>query len=86
MCQNVALCGNGLTLSQTKSLDSSKLKEFADNNSKFDGNDSEFSKRLENTGGKREIARYERLFEKRHPKNIPVKLFQNLISGSREDF
>ena len=30
-------------------LDSSKLKEFADNNFRFDGNGRKFSKRVENT-------------------------------------
>ena len=35
------------------------MKEFADNNSKSDENDRKFSKRVENTMGKREIARYE---------------------------
>ena len=39
-------------------LDSSKLKEFADGNFKFDENDRKFSKRVENTVGKGEIARY----------------------------
>ena len=33
-------------------LDSSKLKEFADDNFKFDGNGRKFSKRVENTVGK----------------------------------
>ena len=37
----------------------SKLKEFADNNSKFDENGKKLSKRVENTVGKGEIARYE---------------------------
>ena len=36
-------------------LDSSKLKEFADNNLKFDKNGRKFSKPLENTVGKGEI-------------------------------
>ena len=40
-------------------LDSSKLKEFADNNFKFDENGRKLSKRVENTVGKGEIARYE---------------------------
>ena len=40
-------------------LDSSKLKEFADDNFKFDENGRKFSKRVENTVGKGEIARYE---------------------------
>ena len=36
----------------------SKLKEFADDNFKFDYNGGKFSKWLENTVGKGEIARY----------------------------
>ena len=40
-------------------LDSSKLKDFADNNSKFDENGRKVSKRVENTVGKGEIARNE---------------------------
>ena len=40
-------------------LNSSKLKEFADDNFKFDENGGEFSKRVENTVGKGEIAHYE---------------------------
>ena len=39
-------------------LDSSKLKEFADNNFNFDENSRKFSKRVENTVGKVKIARY----------------------------
>ena len=39
-------------------LDSSKLKEFADN-FKFDENGRRLSKRVENTVGKGEIAHYE---------------------------
>ena len=35
------------------------MKGFADNNFKFDENGSNFSKRVENTVGKGEIARYE---------------------------
>ena len=38
---------------------SSKLKEFAEDNFKFDENGRKFSKRVENTVGKGEIARYE---------------------------
>ena len=37
----------------------SKLKEFADDNLKFDDNDRKFSKWVENTVGKGEIACYE---------------------------
>ena len=40
-------------------LDSCKLKEFADDNFKFDKNGRKLSKWLENTGGKGEIARFE---------------------------
>ena len=39
-------------------LDSSKLKEFADDNFTFDKNDKKFSKEVENTVGKGEIACY----------------------------
>ena len=42
-----------------ESLCSSFPKEFADNNFRFDGNGEKFSRRLENTVGKGEIARYE---------------------------
>ena len=42
-----------------KFLDSSKLKESADDNFKFDENGKKLSKRVENTVGKGEIARYE---------------------------
>ena len=40
-------------------LDSSKLKEFADDNFRFDANGRKLSKQVENTVGKGEIARYE---------------------------
>ena len=40
-------------------MDSPKLKEFADDNFNFDENGRKFSKRVENTVGKGEIARYE---------------------------
>ena len=43
---------------QLQILDSSKLKEIAEDNFKFDENGRQFSKRVENTGGKGEIARY----------------------------
>ena len=39
-------------------LDSSELKEFVDNNFKFDENGRNFSRRVENTVGKGEIACY----------------------------
>ena len=47
-----------LTLSQTTNLSLSKLTDFADNNFKFDRNGNEFSKQVENTVGKGEIACY----------------------------
>ena len=47
-----------LTLSQTFDLDSSKLKEFADDDFKFYENDKKYSKGVENTVGKGEIAPY----------------------------
>ena len=40
-------------------LDSSKLKEFAENHFKLDENEGKFSKMIENTTGKGEIAHYE---------------------------
>ena len=40
-------------------LDSSKLKEFAHDNLKYGENGRKFSKRIENTVGKGEIARNE---------------------------
>ena len=46
-------------LPDDKILDWSKLKQFADNNFKFDENSKKFSKRVENTVGKGEIACYE---------------------------
>ena len=42
-----------------KIFDSSKLREFADDNFKLDKNDGKFSEWVENTVGKGEIARYE---------------------------
>ena len=48
-----------LTNYQTTNLNSSKLKEFADDNFKFDENGRKLSKPVENTVGKGEIARYE---------------------------
>ena len=45
-------------LPDNKILDSFKLKEFADDNFKFDENGRKLSKRVENTVGKGEIARY----------------------------
>ena len=49
----------GLTLSQSTIVDSSKLKEFADDNFKFDENGRKLFKHGENTVVEGEIARYE---------------------------
>ena len=59
-----------LTLSQTTNLDSSILKVFADDNFKLDKNGRKFSKGVENTVEKWEIAHNEQfllfpLFSKR---------------------
>ena len=60
------------TLPNDKILDFSKLKEFADDNFKFDKNGRKLSKWVENTVGKEEIARYEQFllfpqcFQKAH--------------------
>ena len=40
-------------------LDPSKLKEFAENNFRYDETGRKFSKLVENIAGKGEIARYE---------------------------
>ena len=47
------------TFPKRQILDASKLKEFADNNFKFDENGRKFSKSIENIVRKGEIARYE---------------------------
>ena len=49
-------------ITRRRILDSSKLKEFADVNFKFDENGRKLSKRVENTVGKGEIAHYEQFF------------------------
>ena len=48
-----------LTFPKRQILDSSKLKEFADDNFEFEEDGRKFSMRVENTMGKGEIARYE---------------------------
>ena len=49
---NLNTTNQPLTLSQN--LDSSKLREFADDNFEFDDNGRKFSKKVENTAGKGE--------------------------------
>ena len=62
--------GNGLTLFQTTKLRLFQTEEFPDNNFKFDKNGGKFSRMVENTVGKGEIARNEQflLFPRRFQK------------------
>ena len=55
----LSICSSLKTITRRQILVSSKLKEFADDNFKFDENGRQLSKREENTVGKGEIARYE---------------------------
>ena len=59
-------------ITRRQTLDSSKLKEFADNSFKFDENGRKLSKPVENTVGKEELARYEQflLFPKCFTKGL----------------
>ena len=58
--QVTCVCINFLQpITRRQILDSSKLKEFADDNFKFDENGRKLSKGVENTVGKGEIAHYE---------------------------
>ena len=50
---------DGYSFSKQRNLDSSKVKESADDTYKFDENGIKFSKRVENTVEKGEIARNE---------------------------
>ena len=56
---NMCCCESLYPFPKRQIRDSSKLTEFADGYSKFDENDRKSSKRVENTVGKEEIARYE---------------------------
>ena len=49
----------GKPITRQQILDASKLKDFADDNSKFEENGRKLFKPVENTVGKGEIARYE---------------------------
>ena len=60
-----------------QSLDSSKLKEFVDDNFKFGENSRKFSKLVENTVGKREIACNEQLL-------LFSQCFQRLVLQTRK--
>ena len=81
--------------SKRQILDSSKLKELADDNSKFDENDVKFSKRLDNTVGKRRNCSFFHSVSKRYVlqtrksqvlfgKGLIVSFFITLFSGTRD--
>ena len=55
----ISYSGDELTLPKQQILESSKLKDFADDHFKSDENGRKSSKRVENTVGKGEFARYE---------------------------
>ena len=57
-------------------MDSSKLKEFSDDNFKFDENGRKFSKSVENTVGKGKIACYEQIL-------IFPQCFQKTVSADK---
>ena len=59
-------------------LDPSKLKEFADDNFKFDENGRKFSKRVENTVGNGEIAHYEQFL-------LFPQCFKRLVMQTRKN-
>ena len=70
-----------LTFPKRQVLDSSKLKEFADDNSKFDEKGRKFSKQVENTVQKGEIACYE--FSKDlYCRHIKTRLVWERVKGS----
>ena len=58
-------------------LDSSKLKDFAHNNFEFDENGRKLSKQVENTVGKREIARSSNF-------SFSHSVFKRLVSQKRQ--
>ena len=75
MCQNVALYGNGLTLSQTTNFSLQNRKEFADDILKFDEN------------GKKNILKGRKLCRKK--KNCPfggISPFPTGFSKPLRDF
>ena len=67
-----------LRLPKRQILGSSKLKEFADDNFKFDENGRKFAKRVENTVGKGEIACYEQFF-------LSLSVFKRLVLQTRKN-
>ena len=77
--QKVSLCGNELAFPKQQILDPSKLKEFADNNFKFDENGRKLSKWLENTVGKGEIVHATSNF------SFPHCVFERLVLQTRKN-
>ena len=67
-----------LTFPKQQILDSSKLKVFADDNFKFNEDSRKFSKRVENTVGKGEIAHYKQF-------TFSNSVFKRLILQTREN-
>ena len=69
---------NSKTFPKRQILDSSKLKEVADNNYNFDENERKFSDKVENPVGKGEIACYGQfLFSHRFFKRIVLQTRKN---------
>ena len=66
-------------LPDDKILDGSKLKQSAGNNFKFDENSRKFSKWVEKTVGKVEIARYEQFLL--FPQNFLKACFPGALKG-----
>ena len=58
-CHNFSFSHQVKPFPKRQILDSSKLKELADDNFEFNENNRKFSKQVENTVGKGEIAHYE---------------------------
>ena len=71
--------GGALTLYQRQILDATKLKEFADDNFKFNENGRKLSKWIENTAGKGEIARCEQFLFFSH------SVFKSLVQQKRKN-
>ena len=59
VCQTITYSSALYPINRGQILDSSKLKDFADDNLKFEENCRKLFKPVENTVGKGEIARYE---------------------------
>ena len=76
-CSQIALI-NINSLPHSKILDWSKLKQFADNNFKFDENGRQFSKQVENTVGKGGIAGNEQFL-------LFPKCFQKTCTETRKN-